>query len=144
MVVFLLTWLYIAFTFEVCPFFWDIIDDGIFDAPLFFYYSFFSLFLINYFVIVWKESFNNNKDLILKFFNLCLRPFSILFTLIFAYVKRFVYFLIRFEYRNFFTTLLHFFSKFYSSSFIIWRPLFRKWSYFGYFRTNRSKWWKNK
>jgi hypothetical protein len=144
MVVFLLTWLYIAFTFEVCPFFWDIIDNGIFDTPFFFYYSFFILFLLNYSVIIWKEFFNNNKDVIYNFFSLCLRPFSIFFTLFFAHLKRFSHFLVHFDYKNFIKITFDLFFKFFSNFFMIWRPLFRKWSYFGYFRTNRSKWWKNK
>lgn len=141
---FLLTWLYIAFTFEVCPFFWDIIDNGIFDTPFFFYYSFFILFFLNYSVITWKEFFNNNKDVIYNFFSLCFRPFSIFFTLLFAHLKRFFHFLVYFDYKDFFKICSNLFFKFFSNFLMIWRPLFRKWSYFGYFRTNRSKWWKNK
>jgi len=144
MVVFLLTWLYIGFTFEVCPFFWDIIDSGIFDNPYFFYYSFFSLFLINYSVISWKESFNNNKDILYNFFFLIFKSFSIFFTLAYAHLKRFVHFLLHFSFIEFIETLSILFNKFYKNFFLIWRPLFRKWSYFGFFKTNRSKWWKNK
>ena len=144
MVVFLLTWLYIGFTFEVCPFFWDIVDNDMFDNPYFFYYSFFSLFLLNYFVISWKESFNNNKDILYNFFSLCIRPFSIFFTLFYAHVKRFFHFSFNFNFNNLISTISNIFDKIYSSSFLVWKPLFRKWSYFGYFRTNRSKWWKNK
>jgi len=144
MVVFLLTWLYIGFTFEVCPFFWDIIDSGIFDNPYFFYYSFIILFLINYLFIIWKESFNNNKDVLYRFFSLLIRPFSIFFTLVFAHLKRFFHFLFNFEYKSSIKTVYNLLKNIDFKSFLIWKPLFKKWSYFGYFRTNRSKWWKNK
>lgn len=144
MVVFVLTWLYIGFTFEACPFFWDIIDSGIFDNPYFFYYSFFFLFLMNYYFVFWSESFNNNKDVLYKFFSLLWRPFSIFFTLAYAHIKRYVHFSVYFNWFRSITTYLNLIYNFCLFYFLIWRPLFRKWSYFGYFRTNRSKWWKNK
>jgi len=141
---FILTWLYIGITLEFCPFFWDILDEGAFESPYFFYTSFLFFFLINYIVIIWKESFNNNKDLLYKFVYFFFRPFSLFITYILGEIKRFYVFLIKFEYKIFFKTVYDLIFLKLGGFFLIWRPLFRKWSYFGYFRSNRSKWWKNK
>jgi hypothetical protein len=97
---FILFFLYIALTLEFCPFFWEILDSGVFDRPSFFYVSFLVLFFTNYSVVQLKESFNNNKDILSKFTAACSKSLSIFYTLIISRFKQLYYFLIKFEYRS--------------------------------------------
>jgi len=144
MVTFILTMLYIGLTLELCPFFWDIIDSGLFENPQFLYVSFLSSSLVNYFVIQWKETFNNNRDVLWKFLSFCLRAFSLFFVLLFSELKRLYFFLKKIKYKVFLKTCIDFLYLNWNKFFLIWKPLFKKWSYFGFYKTNRSKWWKNK
>lgn len=92
---FIITTLYIALTFEMCPLFWDLVDNGLFDKPYFFYISVVFCLFINYFIVWWKEAFNNNKDVIIRFLTLCVRPFTILVTLLYGHLKGYYYYLRR-------------------------------------------------
>lgn len=141
---FILLWLYLFLTFQVCPFFWAIVDKSALDEPYYLYTSFLFCLILNFFISYWRENFNNNKDILYKFFSLFFKPFSIFFTLAYAHLKRFFYFSNNFNLVKFVEFFSNFLNKFNIKSFLIWRPLFRKWSYFGYFKSNRSKWWKNK
>lgn len=66
-----------------------------------------------------KESFNNNKDVLYKFFSLLFRPFSIFFTLAYAHIKRYLHFSFIFNFSTFFQILLNFFNKIYNNFFLI-------------------------
>ena len=144
MVINLLAWLYLSFFLESFPIFWDLLGDVIFEIPRIFLITTVSALFINAFLFVWRESFNNNGDVFYKFFVFCCRAVSIFFILLFAQMKKFYYFLGRFEYKKTFDTFLGLIFLKIGNKNVIWRPLFRKWSYFGFFKTNRSKWWKNK
>ena len=144
MVIFIITVLYAGLTLELCPFFWDIVDGGLLENPYFFDITFLSFFCVNYSVTLWKESFNTNKDVVSKFFSFFFRAISIFFTLLFSELKRLYFFLKKIKYKTFLKTCWNFLCLYYDIFFVIWRPLFRKWSYFGFYKTNWSKWWKNK
>ena len=104
-------------------------------------YCVFFFYFMNYFFLKNLNATNPDLDLFLKyikfftkhFFNL-LNLSSSLFKKIynFIYIKSFV----------FLKSCFNFLNLYFKNIFIIWRPLFKKWSYFGYFRTNRSKWIK--
>jgi hypothetical protein len=82
--------------------------------------------MLNYLFTVWKESFNNNKDVLYRFFSLLIRPFSILFTLLYAHIKRYINFLIEFEYKSSIKTTYNLIKNIDFKSFLVWKPLFRK------------------
>lgn len=140
----LVLWLYLALTFEMCPLFWNVIEFSVHHKHFFFYSSFLVCFLFNYFILnlEWKEIFNKNADLALKFFTTLTTNFSIFINFFVVELKRFINFLLDFKYRKTILTLLLFLKDKISTKFNLWRPLFKKWSYFGYYRTNRSKWFK--
>lgn len=139
---FILVWLYLLFTFYVCPFFWEIIDSGVLENTYYFYLSFLFCFFINYFISYWKENFNNNKDILFKFISFLFKPFAYLFTFILCEIKKFYNFLKNFKFKKIINISYLYFKNLLSKLSTIWRPIFKKWSYFGYFRTNKSKWWK--
>lgn len=143
MVIHLLLVLYLSIATEAFPFFWDILDDS-FKLPLLYLFLLAVLMSLNFYLFVWKEPFNNNKDILYRCANFCFRAVSIFFTLLLSEIKKFVLFLKKFKYREAINTHLVWFTLKVGVIFIIWRPLFRKWSYFGFYKTNRSKWWKNK
>jgi len=106
----------------------------IFFIFFFFFYNYFFLKIINI-------NFNSNLDLFIKYLKFFTKHFFNLINIIFIIVKK----LYNFIYIKFFVfskSSIFFFNFYIKNLFIIWRPLFKKWSYFGYYRINRSKWIK--
>lgn len=135
MKIFIFTFFYFYVTFNFCPFFE-------LDLSLNFFTIFFTfLFILNYFFFS-KLQFNNIKiDLLLNWIRLFLINSKNFFLFFIITIKKTVYFLFFKFFRSIKTNLV--FSKEYLSKiFLIWRPLFKKLSYFGFFRTNRNKWLK--
>ena len=140
----LITWLYICLAIEMVPFFWDILDETVFTGQYIFLVLFTAFFIVNLFTLSWKETYNNNKDILYRFAAFSFKAVSILITLLSVRAKIFFSFLKNFKYKESIDTFLKLIFLKLSIKFVIWRPIFRKWSYFGFFKTNRSKWWKNK
>ena len=140
---FILLWVYLYFTFQVCPFFWAIVDKNALEDPFYFYSSFLVCFLISYLINFWKENFNNNKDILYKFISFLFKPFGYIWTFFSCEVKKFFNFLKNFKYKKMITIFYIFFLNYWNKIKPLWRPIFRRWSYFGYFRINKSKWINN-
>lgn len=140
MAVFFLLWLYLFFTFQVCPFFWSVVDKNAFDEPYYLYSSFFFCFLINIVISLWKENFNFNKDIFYKFFSFLFRPLGFIITYFICEFKKFFSFFKNIKYKKILNLLYVFLKSVLKLPGLVWRPIFKKWSYFGYFRINKSKW----
>lgn len=137
---FILLWLYLFFTFQVCPFFWTIVDKNALEEPYYLYSSFLFCLILNYLVSYWRENFNNNKDILYKFISFLFRPFGIIITFFVCEYKKIYSFLKTMKYKKILDLIKFFFKFVINIPGLIWRPIFKKWSYFGYFRTNKSKW----
>lgn len=121
---------------------------------LFFYFNFLSIiinlnliyfvfiiYFANYFFLKNLNNVNSNLDLFLKYFKFFTKHFFNLLNLFSSFFKK-IYNFIYIKLFVFLKSFLTFLNLYIKNIFIIWRPLFKKWSYFGYFRTNRSKWIK--
>lgn len=98
-------------------------------------------FLLNYFFLKNLNNFNSNLDLCFKYFKFFTKHFFSLVNIIYFFFKKFYNF-VYIKFFIFLKSLSKFFNIYLKNVFIIWRPLFKKWSYFGYYRINRSKWIK--
>jgi len=101
----------------------------------------FVLYFINYFFLKNLNKYNSNLDLFFKYFKFFTKHLINLINLFFSFSKKFYNF-IYIKFFIFLKSSFIFLNLYLKNIFIIWRPLFKKWSYFGYFRTNRSKWIK--
>ena len=104
--------------------------------------SIFLFFFIFNFYFNQSITYNLNFDLVFKYFSLFLKNFSFLLNYFINTFKKIILFLYYFKYRHIKLSISVYFKKHLSSFFIFWKPLFKKTSYFGYFRSNRSKWIK--
>ena len=138
MVWFIFVYLYTIMTLLYCPFF-DKYVHNIYDS---FYWIFIILFFINYFISWWRESYNNNLDLIFIFFKNIFKFFFKGLNYLLVEFKKIYNFIIKVKLYSFINNIYSFLHKIYKNMFIVWRPLFKKTSYFGYFRSNKSKWIK--
>lgn len=126
MVIHLIALVYFGFFFEICPFFWDILDGIVIVDPKIFFFTLFTFFTISFFVCISKEPYNNNEDVSYKFSTFFFRAISVFFTLLFSRIKRFFYFLKNFKHSKSYNTFKGLSFLIFGFMFIIWRPLFRK------------------
>jgi len=140
---FILLWLYLFFTFQVCPFFWSIVDKSALDEPYYLYTSFLICLVLNFFISYWRENFNNNKDILYKFISFLFKPLGFIITFFVCELNKILNFVKTMKYKKFLDLFKVFLNFIYSLPGLIWRPIFKKSSYFGYFRINKSKWNKN-
>ena len=101
--------------------------------------TFLLFFVFNFFVINKEEKFNFNIDLIVKYYLFFLRVPNFFLNFIVNTFKQIYVFLIYFKYKFVIDTNFMILKNIYKTFSLIWRPLFKKFSYFGYFRSNRSK-----
>ena len=114
------------------------------ESFLFIQYSYeflFIIFFINY-IFYKKEKFNFNFDILTKYYLFFLKKPNFLLNFLFINIKKIYVFYLKFKYVFFINTNKIFFNIFFKKINLTWRPLFKKFSYFGYFRSNRSKWIK--
>lgn len=109
--------------------------------------NFYIIFYIIFFYLNFLLNFNNdskniNIDLITKYIILLIKTPNFFFNYILNIFKKIYIYLVHFKYRFFRNTTKLLYKKNMKSHFIWWRPLFKKSSYFGYYRSNRSKWIK--
>lgn len=121
-------------------FFHPTLEQFIFSDNLFFYVFFF-FFFSKFFNIYKDEKFNFNVDLLYNFIILFLKIPSYFYNYSVLIMNKIVKFTINFKYFHHINVIKFIYLQF-SKYFVIWRPLFKKLSYFGYYRSNRSKWIK--
>lgn len=100
------------------------------------------IFTINFLFLNLKIKYNFNKDILIKFYNLFFKNPSFFLNYIINTFKKIYLFFIHFKYFKEKKMISNFFKKLNNLFFIFWRPLFKKFSYFGFYRSNRSKWIK--
>ena len=105
------------------------------------YFSFVIFFLNYFFFKNLNINYNSNLDLLFKYLKFFTKHLFNLLNLVYVIFKKFYNF-IYIKTFVFLKSLEIFFNFYLKNIFIIWRPLFKKWSYFGYYRINRSKWIK--
>lgn len=123
-----------------------------FSENFIFVFIFIFVFSINYFW--WEDKIELdvdsslddyellNYDLFYKFIVLNEKNYFFLLNLIKVEFKKLILFLIKFRFAVDIFTWKHFIKKRTGVFFVIWRPIFKKWSYLGYYRSNQSKWIK--
>lgn len=107
----------------------------------YFYEFLFILFFLN-FIYKRKEKFNFNLDILSKYYLFFFKKPNYLLNYLIIIFKKIYVFIFNFKYNFFISTNKIFFSIFFKKINLTWRPLFKKFSYFGFFRSNRSKWIK--
>ena len=121
--------------------FWNILED-LFELVNLHAYIFLSIFFINFFLIKNLAKFNYNLDIFYKFYILLAKTPNFFLNFFLNNINKIYTFFVYFKYFFFMLTLKILWRGFSSKFLIIWRPLFKKLSYFGYYRANRSKWIK--
>lgn len=141
MIIFILTTLIFSFFLEFLTSFWLIFDQFIFIDKLY-VYIFILFFILNFFIFKNKSEFNFNHDILYKYYLFFFKTPNFFFNSVIVNFKKIFTYLIYFRNKAYIDFANIFFKKFSNKFFIIWRPLFKKFSYFGYYRANRSKWIK--
>lgn len=96
-----------------------------------------------YFNTKFNEKKNNiDLDIIFKYFSIVFKMPNVFLNLFLNIFKKIYTFLVYFKYKYIVITYKIISKKYFNTFFILWRPLFKKTSYFGYYRSNRSKWIK--
>lgn len=134
---------YIFFTMMLCPWLDNLFNDWYNKEPYGFYYLVVFLFLfncvINYFMVIPSKNTLDFKLFFLKIksFLLYVNYLYLEFLKIFNFLKNEI-FLKSFIFNSFSNS----FKKF-ANYFTYWRPLFKRFSYFGFNRLTKSKFFKN-
>jgi hypothetical protein len=68
--------------------------------------------------------------------------FSLGYTWVLIQIKKIYIFMRHFSFAPVINLVKLLFAKFSSTFFLLWKPVFKKWSYYGIFRSYRSKWLK--
>ena len=141
MVIFFLTSIIIFLSVEFLSVAWVMFDQFLFFDN-FFLYIFSIFFLLNFFYIKNEEKFNFNFDLLYKYILFLLKTPNYFLNYFLNNLKKIYVYLVYFKYKFLKDTHFMLIKKYFNRYFLIWRPLFKKFSYFGYYRSNRSKWIK--
>ena len=128
-------------TIEFIAYFSILIEQIIFFSG-FFILIFISIFFLSFYFVRRKEKFNFNIDILVKYYLFLLKKPSILLNFLKNTFKQIYLFTIHFKYKFTIGTFKIIFRDLLSFFSLSWRPLFKKFSYFGYYRSNRSKWIK--
>lgn len=120
----------------------SILVDQIIFYSYFYELLFLLLFLLSFLILNRKEKFNFSLDLLFKYYLLFFKTPSFFFNFVLNTLKQIYIFTLLFKYKFLIDTNKIFFNFYFSKLSLLWRPLFKKFSYFGYYRSNRSKWIK--
>jgi len=136
----ILIFFYFYVTLALCPFLWNI-------CMLIFYSD--GLFILGFVVGITMNTFFNpeNKTNPIKIdfiYNTIKINFNLILNYFLLKLNNFFNFFLFFKYSNLLLKFKLFFSYIFKNFFIFWNPLFKKFSYFGFFRNNKQKWLKNK
>lgn len=118
-----------------------LIEEVIFFNGMFIF-LFIIFFILNFYFIFKKEKFNFNTDLIIKYYTIFFKTPNFFINFIYNMLKQIYIYFIFFKYKFKFDTLILMSKWLLINLPLTWRPLFKKFSYFGYFRSHRSKWIK--
>lgn len=141
MFTFLVTYLIFFISVEFFVYSWYILIDLLFFKN-FFLFIFFTFFYLNFFVFKNVEKARHNIDLLYKYFLILVKTPSFFTNVIVNKIRKFFIFTVYFRHQLTILSYKIIFGWFFRKFFIVWRPLFKKFSYFGYYRSNRSKWIK--
>ncbi len=135
--------LYILITLIFCPYLDNIYQNWVESEPyhmfyIIFVYSFFNLYLIRFFFTLPGFSFLFD----IKQFLLKLKNPAVYLNLVFTNLKKYFLFLMNEKFFNSSKLTIAFVSTL-ISKFLFWRPLFKRFSYFGNFKLTNSKFNKN-
>lgn len=131
---------YLCFTLFLCPYLMNIVLNNYY-SPFFIYQVFLLFFPINFITSRSKnfESSRLNLDLLLRFLGLFCLNLKNFFLFLFIKFNKIINYLYFKSYRSV-NTLIEFYNIYFAKISLTWRPIFKRFSYFGYFRTYRNKW----
>lgn len=109
--------------------------------PNFFYKAFFYGFFFNYFIIAKYDDKKLKLDLFIKYILLFLKSFKNFILFIIIKILKMFYYTIFFILDTI-KAIYDFIKPYIVDKFNTWKPLFKKHSYFGYFRNFKNKWFK--
>lgn len=135
---------YFAFffvAFETSFVFWFFFDNEV-TSHEYFILEFVFVLIFNKYLDYDQYKLKFNIDIIFKFFLLMLKTPSFFFNYLINIFRKIFVFLYYYKYRDILNTFRIYSRKYSYRYFSIWRPLFKKTSYYGYYRSNRSKWIK--
>ena len=135
--------LYIYLTLVYCPYLDKMYQNWVDQEPYHVYYIIFVCSLLNLFFVRFfftLPGFSIIYDV--KLMKLKLKNSTVYINLLVSELKKFLYFVFFYKFGNFFKSFFKYFNNFFSK-FIFWRPLFKRFSYFGNFRLTNSKFTKN-
>jgi len=89
-----------------------------------------------------EEKFNFNSDILYKYFVVFLKTPNFLINFSKNWFNKFYLYTVFFKHKISMDGKKIFFSRYFNKISVIWRPLFKRTSYFGYYRSNRSRWIK--
>lgn len=139
--------MYISFNYIT-----SFIDGFIFSDSVLIVLTFLIVFSANYYY--YEEIVYNNEeageerdnrmnyDFFFRFVQLSVDELWFFYSFLITELKRYIFFNQKFKYYFSNRTKKIFFEKKIKNKFLLWRPIFKKWSYLGYYRANRSKWIK--
>ena len=141
MIIFVLITIFFSIFLEFLTSFWLIFDEFVFIDNLY-VFIFLIFFLNSFFMANNKVEFNFNFDVLYKFLLFLIKTPNYMLNYVLISFKKIYTFLVYFKNKFYIDSSFIFLRRYFSKYFIIWRPLFKKFSYFGYYRSNRSKWIK--
>ena len=141
MIIFVLITIFFSIFLEFLTSFWLIFDEFVFIDNLY-VFIFLIFFLNSFFMTNNKVEFNFNFDVLYKFLLFLIKTPNYMLNYVLISFKKIYTFLVYFKNKFYIDSSFIFLRRYFSKYFIIWRPLFKKFSYFGYYRSNRSKWIK--
>jgi hypothetical protein len=136
-------YIYIFITMVMCPWLDNLANDWLNSEPYSFYYMFAFLFLLNFF-LNYIITIPSKNTLDLKVFSLKLKSFYFYINwLVIRFSKVFLFFKNEIILKGFSFNFVKTFLSNFCNYFIYWRPLFKRFSYFGFYRLTKSKFFKN-
>lgn len=133
---------YIFITATVCPYFGDMINDFVSFNQYSFFYFYFFLFVLNIILHSYVRSSFLSFDLVTEYIVFFLKNTNQFVEYLVIRLKKIFYFLINKKLEKFFF-IISFFKSSFLKFFYLWRPLFKRFSYFGNFRLVKNKNYKN-
>lgn len=127
----------------LCPWLDNLFNNFYNNEPNAFYYMLVAFFVINYvinlFMVIPSKNTVNIKDLFIKIKSF----FLFISSLFFKFLKAFNFFKNEIFLKSFLVIAITQFFKKIVNCFISWKPLFKRFSYFGFNRLTKSKFFKN-
>lgn len=134
---------YIFTTMALCPWLDNLANDWLNSEPYSFYYMFVFLFLLNFF-LNYLISIPSKNTLDLRVFFLKIKSIYFYFSwLLIRFSKVFLFLKNEIFLKSFVFNFTKLNVSNFCNYFTYWRPLFKRFSYFGFYRLTKSKFFKN-